>query len=224
MIVRTGPLISDARGSCGGVVMSRTRAGNTVRARSCPADHATPRQSMIRARTSVLFDYWSRRLTQAQRDGWNTLGTTTRLPNRVGLDYHPTGQQLFFRCNALRLAASQATIEAAPPYAAVQFPIFTLSHLHAPNRIILVPGTGNWTAVGHLLAWFSNPQSPARSSPPAKFPYLDSRAVAPPAPGFTYPDPTGSTFVTGRLTFARFRFVAGLGDVSQNVIYSELID
>jgi hypothetical protein len=97
-----GTLTSDARGKLGGTIMSRSRAGTTLKGHAVPVNPSTPRQQLIRAQLPAAQNKW-RTLSGTDQAGWNLIAAQLTWVNSLGTSFVPTGLQLY----------SQAYINAA---------------------------------------------------------------------------------------------------------------
>jgi len=113
-LISLGPLVGEARGKIGGVVLSHSRAGPTARVWSKPVDPCSAPQQNVRGINSTLHKHWIRVLTNTQRIAWNTLATHTVFSNRLGKQFHLSGQQLFIRNNGARLNGALPIVDDAP--------------------------------------------------------------------------------------------------------------
>lgn len=109
-----GLLSSAASGKLGGIVASHNRGGQYFRKHTVPTQPRTAAQSLVRAQLRALSSSF-RSLTASQVAGWNALGATVSLKNKLGAVYHPTGAQLFVSCNKnLQLIGTSALLTDAP--------------------------------------------------------------------------------------------------------------
>lgn len=113
-IVKPAPIISDLRGSIGGVVFTRSRAGAVARRRVKPTPSSSAPLARHKAFHSIKVDHWRRVLTNAQRLEWNTTAETVRWTNRLGDQYTPSGYQLFMR-QAHNMPDSPYPLPSVPP-------------------------------------------------------------------------------------------------------------
>lgn len=95
-LLKLGSLVSEARGSIGGVVYARNRYGAYARARTKPVDPNTPLQNTYRSNMSQALAAW-RALTQAQRALWNAYAAVHTFKNRLGEAFTPSGLNLWTR-------------------------------------------------------------------------------------------------------------------------------
>lgn len=113
-VLKYGPLASEVRGSIGGTVFSRSRAGTYARARRKPVDAPTNVRNAYQSTLATVYGRWADSLTNAQRIVWNTLGANTTFLNALGEEYHPTGYNLYVRTNALTIYWGFTPIDTAP--------------------------------------------------------------------------------------------------------------
>ncbi len=106
-----GTLTSDARGKVGGIILSRSRAGTTIKGHAVPVNPSTPRQQLIRTSLAAAGRAW-RALDGSTQAGWVLLADTYTWTNSLGTNYTPTGQQLFTQ--AYINAAQYGTVPGVP--------------------------------------------------------------------------------------------------------------
>ena len=98
-LVKLSGLAGDARGSIGGHTMSKSRAGNTVRAKVSPVQPGTARQSIIRSILNTVSKAW-RGLTDDARAAWTTWANNHPIPNVFGDPMKLAPNAAFIRVNA----------------------------------------------------------------------------------------------------------------------------
>lgn len=113
-LLRLGPLVADIRGSIGGTVFSRGYGGNIARNRTKPVYPGTSKQSERTALMSTLVAHWQGTLTNPERVAWNNLAKATTLRNRLGMDFTPSGFNIYTRANFYLALTGQSLITAAP--------------------------------------------------------------------------------------------------------------
>lgn len=96
-IFEPGPLIGRIRGRVGGAVFTNSRSAPVIRSFVQPIDPATPAQITRRANLGIIAAIWRDDLTPAQRTAWDDLAAPAHLRNSLGLQFTPTGRQLFTR-------------------------------------------------------------------------------------------------------------------------------
>jgi len=106
--------ITDIRGSIGGTCFSRGAGGAIARARVKPVNPRSTLQTARRARTAYLATYWSKTLTEQQRDDWRAYAAGTTWTNKLGQTIEINGLAAFIRLNAVVLLYSSTVIAAAP--------------------------------------------------------------------------------------------------------------
>lgn len=117
--VKFGAVISDTRGSVGGVTFSKARSGAVIRAASVPRKQQTAFTQVIRSNLSNLAKRWFATLTQVQRNAWIALAAANPVIDVFGNTHVLTGQQFYVRVNQLRSSAGLAYIDDAPADQAV---------------------------------------------------------------------------------------------------------
>lgn len=106
-------LIEPRSGSYQGLTSSRNRYGQYVRTRATPVNPNTGNQGTVRSRLSVNAAAW-RALTDAQREGWESLGAQMYRTDALGQSYTLNGFGAYVSVNNNLLAAGEAVVSAAP--------------------------------------------------------------------------------------------------------------
>lgn len=101
--IRFGSLVSDARGSVGGMTISAGRGGPIIRARRKPVNPRSALQEVQRGRQAYLARHWSHTLTAQQRADWNAYAAATSWTNKLGDSIEINGNAAFMRLSALLL-------------------------------------------------------------------------------------------------------------------------
>lgn len=155
-LVKFGPVVSDVRGSIGGTVFSRSRAGAFARIRTKPVFTPTTSRTHWQSAMAYVYAYWHDTMTNAKRIAWNTLGDNTDFTNALGDVYHPSGYNLFLRMNSLARLGAMGLQDTAPPVATgAHYPI-TYTVIAGPTiqgEMIDTPA-----ALHEVYFWLSLPQ------------------------------------------------------------------
>lgn len=106
-------------GSYQGVTSSRNRFGQYVRTRATPVNPNSAAQSNVRNRLAVNAIAW-RALTDAQRAGWEGLGSQVTRVDSLGQSYTLNGFSMYCSLNSLKAAAGDAAVSDAPAMVAPQ--------------------------------------------------------------------------------------------------------
>ena len=121
----SGIAMTDGRGKVGGSVISKSRAGATVRNKVTPTNPRTANQSLIRSLfTSFVQNF--RNLTSSQINAWNAAansGFTTT--NIFGDTVKKSGINLYAQLNANLSLVNAAAIDNAPSNPEPPAPIFS---------------------------------------------------------------------------------------------------
>lgn len=118
--IRYSELVSEIRGSAGGVVFSRNANGAYVRNRVKGVGGSGPAQSAQRAVMAGLSTAW-RDLTDLNRTSWVNGAPSFPYTNRLGESKQYTGQQLFMSLNMNLKSILLPQIDVCPiPEAVVQ--------------------------------------------------------------------------------------------------------
>jgi hypothetical protein len=132
-------------GSIGGVTSARNRFGQYKRARSSPVNRNTTYQGVVRARLGINSAAW-RTLTDAQRAGWNSLGSGQSRTDFLGQTYTQQGNQMYASVNNNRAAVGLAPVADAPAIA---------------TPIALATVTVTLTAIAFSIAYTATPLAAA---------------------------------------------------------------
>ena len=96
-------------GSYQGVTSSRNRFGQYVRTRATPVNPNSAAQASARSRLSQNSIAW-RALTDAQRAGWESLGSQMNRTDSLGQGYTLNGFAAYCSVNNYKLAAGDAVV------------------------------------------------------------------------------------------------------------------
>lgn len=107
-------IVTQVSGSVGGTTYSHNSAGMYRRARSIPVNPNSAAQQTVRNNMSELAQAWNNVLTQAQRDAWDNYANLSPITGVLGDPLVLSGQQMYIRCNAVRLRAGAARVDAGP--------------------------------------------------------------------------------------------------------------
>ncbi len=105
---------TQASGSIGGLTYSHNRGGLYTRARSIPTNPNSTEQQTVRAAFGSLSQRWTQTITQAQRDAWENYAALTPVTNRLGDELILSGQQMYVRCNTVRVQGGIAEVDDGP--------------------------------------------------------------------------------------------------------------
>lgn len=195
-------LFNQASGKIAGVVATKNRGGNCIRARVIPSNPRDTQQSRIRAILSSIASAWRSTLTTEQRDDWNLLGNETQ-----------TGENRFIAANTVKMQGGGTMVSAAPASAAGVFTPFTPGTTVADAAgefSIEDDGTVTWfpanatdsynLATGGVINFYvSKPQSPSRYA--QQFPFSWTKGVV-----------RGGSALTGAQTFT-YPYSLSAGDI-----------
>lgn len=218
-------LVTAASGSLGGVTFAHNRGGMYVRGRATPTNPNSTAQQAARANLSSLVNYWNINLTTAQRLAWSVYAQNVSVLNALGDAIFLTGQQMFVRCNGVRLRAGMALVDDGP----VTFSMTTLTPpvLTATNPSTLsvaYPNTDPWAVIddGALILSQAPPTGPTINFHKGPFRYLakvDGDTATPPTSPAT---PTSLyTFGGGNRIWLRAIAVLPDGRISPPVIIQD---
>jgi hypothetical protein len=121
----TGGLVSDLRGSIGGLTFQRSASGLTVKAKTSPVQPTSAARSKSRSQLATLQNSWQN-LTVTERQNWSTWAQYQNIRNRSFGGAVLSGQQAFMQMNRYRLLTEQ-TVVTTPVFTPYTLPILTLS-------------------------------------------------------------------------------------------------
>ena len=143
-----------ASGHAGGLVASRGRAGDQLRARVFNRQPRSVSQLAARALTGSLAGAW-RDLTDQQRLSWSTLASSILRTDALGQKHTLSGFTLFVSCNRNLLTLGGGAVLTAPPTP----PTFPAIAAFSAAALYTAPPPNNFLS-GFALAW-----APAALSP-----------------------------------------------------------
>ena len=136
-LIQFGTIITDMRGKIAGSVFSNTPAGPCMRNKVAPPKSRTATQSRQRAVMSFLANEW-KKLSNAQRLGWNNYALNFSWLNKLGNPFPGTGWNAYFLSNSNLILAGRPVIADAPIFTNMPQPAFTFNTLSAaPSNIML---------------------------------------------------------------------------------------
>jgi len=112
-IIKMGPLVDEARGKMGGMIFSRNSSGMFMKANAMPTNARTIKTYNARASFGAMSTKW-RGLEDDDRNAWITTATVTTWINSLGVEFHPTGFQLFMSYNMNNFGWQPGTIIETP--------------------------------------------------------------------------------------------------------------
>lgn len=129
-VIVFGPLITGARGTIAGTILTANKAGPYARGWSRGPNQRSPAQTLQRRVTAAMAQAW-RSLTQVQRDAWDTWAALPAQEkfNSLGQSYFASGFNWYVCINdrltnvgrAVRTAPPVIARPAAPPIGLYQF-------------------------------------------------------------------------------------------------------
>lgn len=107
-------VVTQASGSVGGVTYARNRGGLYRRARSIPVNVNSAAQLAARTNLASLSIAWRESLTQVERDAWSDYAALSPVTDVFGDPILLSGQQMYVRCNSVRLRAGFSRVDSGP--------------------------------------------------------------------------------------------------------------
>lgn len=117
--IKFGAIITDSRGTVGGMSLKWSRFGNVLLKKPQTAKLQTPKQTTARNSFVTYSKRWWAELTPTQRTDWRALAAANPRPNVWGTDYPLTGLALFIGINRLLTQAGASPTNDAPTDQAV---------------------------------------------------------------------------------------------------------
>ncbi len=180
-------IVTQVSGSIAGTTYSHNSAGLYRRARSIPVNPNSAAQQGVRSNLTTLSQAWNAVLTQAQRDAWDNYATLSPITGKLGDELVLSGQQMYIRCNTVRLLAGVARVDVGPTVPgliALTTPVATIS-IAAADISTAFDNTDQWAneTGGGLNIQTSRFISAGRNffRGPHRFLQFVEGAVAPPA-------------------------------------------
>ena len=211
-------LVSDARGSAGGITASRNRSGNYLRKRIKPTNALTSFRSRARNDLAGAASAWPT-LTSAQRSAWNSFADTNLVPNKLGDLVKISGIDWFVRANSLQSLAGNALLTDPPTGTGTTLltnATFTSLTVSTGDVVFTIDSTNDWANEddGRLFVFATQPLSPGRNAPAGSFQYIGAvsgDSGTPPTSPQTLAMTATRTPVAGQVQFFRLIAIDGSG-------------
>lgn len=206
-------LVSEARGSAGGLTASRNRSGNYLRKRIKPTNVGSSDRTRARNDLGGASSNWPQ-LTQEQRDAWNAFAANQPVSNGIGETVNWTGQNWYVRINSLRSLGGLAALTSPPTGTGTTLLTdisITALDDSANTVTFTIDNTNEWANfdAGRLFVFATQPLSPGRQSTAGSFRFVgsvDGDATTPPTSPQTITLTGGRQPINTQAQF--FRFVA----------------
>ena len=191
--VKFGAVVSDTRGSIGGVTFSKARSGAVVRRSHKPTLKQTSMTQPVRSSLANLAKRWFATLTQAQRNAWIALAAANPVVDVFGNTHVLTGQQFYVRVNQLRNQVPLAYIDDAPADQSVTA-LLTFSVVATAPATLTLTFTGTPLDGSHRLYIYASPSlSPGKVATKSDMKFIGVSGLA-----------QASTYAAGVQYTARF--------------------
>lgn len=115
--VTYGSGVTELAGSIGGVTYQKNASGNIAKLRANPTVNPTLLQSTYQRNLAQCVSHWPT-LTQAQKDGWDTLAAAHDHTTVWGETKTLSGYQWFLSVNLIRVGWGRAILDSAPTWSA----------------------------------------------------------------------------------------------------------
>jgi hypothetical protein len=149
-------------GSVGGVTYAHNAGGMYARGRATPTNTNTEFQQEVRNNFGSLSQRWGNVLTAEQRQAWRDYASATPITNVFGEPLVLSGQQMYLRCNSVRLQVGEAVADNGPttPGLATLSPIVVTTVDDVSDIYYTIVNTNNWAigTAGALAIYISRPQ------------------------------------------------------------------
>jgi hypothetical protein len=166
-------------GSVGGVTSSRNRFGQYRRNRATPVNPASTAQGIVRARMAANSAAW-RALTDAQREGWASLGASMTRTDALGQTYSLNGFMAYCSVNNNKALCGDATVSAAP---ALVTPSTVLTvTVTTTGGVLSVAFTPTPMPASTRIAIYASPQTSAGKSFESDLRFISVSAAAAASP------------------------------------------
>jgi hypothetical protein len=124
--VTYGSMITELKGSVGGITFHRNSSGPIARLRPKPPVNPSQLQSNQQQLLSYLVSMWGA-LSLSDKDSWDTMASANNHYTPWGEEKTLSGYQWFLSCNLNRLFIGDTIVETCPGYTSVAAPAtFTL--------------------------------------------------------------------------------------------------
>lgn len=178
--------ITQASGSVGGTVYSRTKSGMVMKARSVPTNPSSTRQRRQLSGRIQAINHWNKVLTQDQRHQWNVYAANVPVTNALGTAVHRTGQAWFLGRAVYEMQVfSQIFGDPPPTFDRPSLPMPRIDYVFgAPDITLIWDGNNQITpsSGGTIIAYVTKPVNASVNRPPRTKQYYNSQDY-PDAPG-----------------------------------------
>lgn len=106
-------VFTQASGSIGGMTFSHNSSGMYTRGRTIPTNPNSQAQAEVRSTLALVSQRWGL-ISQANRDSWSNYAAVTPVTNVLGDSILLSGQQMFVRCNTLRVRGGGIIVDDGP--------------------------------------------------------------------------------------------------------------
>ena len=166
-------------GSYQGITSSRNRFGQYVRTRATPVNPSSDAQATVRARLSQNAIAW-KALTDAQRAGWESLGSQMQRTDSLGQSYTLNGFAAYCSVNNNKLAVGDAVVSDAP---AIEAPVnIVTATVTLSASAFTIAYTATPLGTGTRLLIYASPQRNAGRSFEADYRLIMATAAAAASP------------------------------------------
>jgi len=224
-------LVAEARGKFGNAVFSENRSGAYLRELVRPANPNTTDQQSVRGAFSWISKEWAA-LTQAQRDGWNTVAADYSSQDVFGRNVRLSGFQVFMKLSANLDNTGQGFYPNASSPVAVPGLIITGGNLSGHNTrgggTLTIDSDVNAVPADHIIVVSaSKPMSAGRTSVAPNEMRQIARELATATPNTSnywgnYFDKFGAV-ATGQKVFVSYQYQSNANGQRSNPIFFGLV-
>lgn len=177
VVVKFGPIVSDARGSLGGTVFTRSRAGAVIRSKIKPVDPISNLRTTWQSAMSQAFYRWRNVLTVTHRQSWIDLANATDFTNALGQTYHPAPWNLYLRTTSFQIKFNMSFTDTAPASAVATYHPVVYSQTGIPPAIIATADAA-WNDATNIFFWSTLPVPVTQNFNKGPYPSLVSGLAA----------------------------------------------
>lgn len=165
MKLRLGHLVTDIRGSTGGLTFKRGPYGSVAYAKPHPRRTRSDNQRDSSRHFAFLLDRWRNTLTAAQRDGWRNFAQAAFLSQTTKRDMYLTAITAYVQTNVLRRYHAIPVLDDAPALAQIKPPLGIVIEFFNTNNLFVRFTQAPIAAGEWLIVNVSRPFSGAVSNP-----------------------------------------------------------
>lgn len=183
--IQFGAVATDARGKIAGIVYSKNKAGNYVRAKVSPSQTESNRRTFVRSLFSVNARNFSTGISLAQVTAWNEFARGHLVTDVFGAAHALSGIQMYQRLNSIIAQAGGTPIEDPPDSLAITALLTMVATVTAgAPDVVSIAFTPSPPEASHKIAVYATKPLPTGrtfSKSDKRFVFLSASAAASPA-------------------------------------------